>query len=123
MKLLIMIVQAYDADRLLRSVTSEGLGATKINSVGGFLRMANATVMMALEKERVPRAIELIRETSQRRVEVHMDPTQAEYSDWYTAGLHEVPIGGAVVFVMPLDAMYQINEDSIDLIEKSPSRE
>ena len=89
MKLLITIVQAYDSDRLLRAVTSAGMGATKINSVGGFLRMVNSTILIATDEELLPKAIELIRETSQRRVEVKMDATEAEFSEWFAAGYHE----------------------------------
>lgn len=120
MKLLITIVQAYDSDRLLRAVTSAGMGATKINSVGGFLRMANATVMMAINAERVPEAVGIIREVARRRVEVKMDASEAEYSDWLAAGFHEVSIGGAVVFVLPMDALYCIYPDRIERHDKAP---
>ncbi len=123
MKLLITIVQAYDCDRLLRAVTSAGLSATRINSVGGFLRMANSTVLMAMDEERVPEAIELIRETAQRRVEVELDATEAEFSDWYAAGFHEVQIGGAVIFVMQMDALYRIYPDTMEKFDKIPARQ
>lgn len=121
MKLLITIVQAYDSDRLLRAVTSAGLGATKINSVGGFLRMVNSTILIAADEERVPQAIEIIRETSQRRVEVKMDAAEAEFSEWFGAGYHEVEIGGAVIFVMSLDAFYRVWPTEIEKHEKIPA--
>ena len=120
MKLLITIVQAYDSDRLLRAVTSAGMGATKINSLGGFLRMANVTILMAINAERVPEAVEMIRSIAQRRVEVKMDATEAEFSDWFAAGFHEVKIGGAVVFVLPMDALYRIYPDHIEQHDKAP---
>ena len=120
MKLLVTIVQAYDSDRLLRAVTEAGLAATKINSVGGFLRMANSTLLMAINEEHVLPAVELIRNTARRRVEVKMDATEAEYSEWYDAGLHEVPIGGAVVFVLAMDALYKIFPTHIEKYDKTP---
>ena len=120
MKLLITIVQAYDSDRLLRAITSAGLGATKINSLGGFLRMANATILMAIDAERVPAAVEIIRGIAQRRVEVKMDATEAEFSDWFAGGFHEVTIGGAVIFVLPMDALYRIYPDHIEQYDKAP---
>lgn len=120
MKLLVTIVQAYDSDRLLRAVTSAGFGATKINSLGGFLRMANATILMAIDDERVPDVVEHIRTIARRRVEVKMDAAEAEYSDWLAGGFHEVSIGGAVVFVMPLEAMYRIYPEKIEIHEKAP---
>lgn len=120
MKLLITIVQAYDSDRLLRAVTAAGLGATRINSVGGFLRMANSTILMAMDESRVPEAIEIIRSTAQRRVEVKMDSSAAEYAEWYGAGLHEVQIGGAVIFSLPMDDLYHVWPDHIVKHEKTP---
>lgn len=114
MKLLITIVQAYDADRLLRALTDAGFGATKINSVGGFLRMANATLLLAMEDDRVPDAIDLIRANACRRVEVKMDASGAEFSEWLSAGFHEVQIGGAVVFSLPLQDLYRIWPNHID---------
>src|SRR5699024_7648536 len=123
MKLFITIVKDYDSDRLLRAVTSAGLSATKINSVGGFLRMANSTILIAMDEERVPEVVDLVRETSQRRVEVKMDATEAEFSEWYAAGYHEVQIGGAVIFVMPMDALYKIWPDTIEKYVKLPARQ
>lgn len=120
MKFLITVVQAYDADKFLRAVTGEGLRATRINSVGGFLRMANATMLMALSEEDVPRALAIIRETCRRRVEVRLDAEGAEYFEWFEAGVHEVPIGGAVVFVMPMDYLAQIYPDRILKHTKTP---
>lgn len=122
MKLLITIVQAYDSDRLLRAVTSAGLGATKINSVGGFLRMVNSTILIATDEERMPEAIEIIRATAQRRVEVKMDAAEAEFSEWFAAGYHEVQIGGAVIFVLPMDAVYKVWPTTIEKHEKVPAR-
>lgn len=114
MKLIITIVQAYDCDRLLRAVTDADFGATRINSVGGFLRMVNSTVLIATDEERTPEALRIIKQTAQRRVEVKMDAAEAEYSEWISAGLHEVEVGGAVVFVMPMDALYRIWPDRIE---------
>lgn len=122
MKLLITIVQAYDSDRLLRAVTEAGMGATKINSVGGFLRMTNATVLIAADQEQIAEAIEIIRQTSQRRVEVKMDAAEAEYSEWFAAGFHDVEVGGAVVFLLPLDACYKIYPTTIEKYEKIPAQ-
>lgn len=122
MKLIITIVQSYDSDRLLRAITAAGFGATKINSVGGFLRMANSTILMAVNEEKVVDAIGLIKSISQRRVEVKLDASTAEYDDFFAAGVHEVEVGGSVVFVMPMDAIYRIYPDHIEQYDKTPAR-
>lgn len=113
MKLVISIVQAYDTDKLLRAVVDSGLRATKISSVGGFLRMGNATILMAVKSNDVTRAIDLIRENCQSRVEVKIEPAMTEYMDWYPAGVHDVTVGGAVVFVLPISRMVRIMEDEV----------
>ncbi|MCV0404534.1 MAG: cyclic-di-AMP receptor [Chloroflexi bacterium] len=122
MKLITTIVQAYDSDRLLRAVTTAGFGATKINSVGGFLRMANSTILMAVDQDKVADATAIIRSIARRRVEVKVDATTAEYDDVFAAGVHEVEVGGAVVFVMPLEAIYKIYPDTIERYDKTPVR-
>lgn len=103
MKFIVAIVQDYDCDRLLRTVTSAGFGATKIASTGGFLRSGNTTVMMGVEDERAPACFRLIEQSCKSRVEVQLDPGAAEYAEWYAAGVHEVTIGGAIVFQVDVD--------------------
>ena len=98
MKFIIAIVQDYDCDRLLRRVTSAGFGATKLASTGGFLRTGNTTVMMGVDDDRVAECLRLIEQSCQSRIETHLDPVASEYAEWYAGGLHEVTIGGAVVF-------------------------
>jgi uncharacterized protein YaaQ len=41
-------------------------------------------------------------------VEVQLDPLAPDYADWYAAGLHEVTIGGAVVFVLRVSDFVKI---------------
>lgn len=113
MKLVISIIQAYDTDKLLRAVVDEGLRATKISSVGGFLRMGNATILMAMRDDEVPVAIELIRKNCQSRVEVKIEPEFTEFMDWYPAGVHDVTVGGAVVFVVPIARMVRIMDGEV----------
>jgi uncharacterized protein YaaQ len=103
MKLVIAVIQAYDSDRLLQAVTSAGLGATKIVSTGGFLRMGNATILMAVEATRVAECVDLIRANCEPRAEVSYDPAEHEFIEWFPIGVHDVTVGGAVVFVMPID--------------------
>lgn len=113
MKFLIAIVQAYDCDKLLRAVVDRGLRATKISSVGGFLRMGNATVLMGVPDDEVRIAMDVIRETCQSRVEVKIEPSETEYMDWFPAGVDEVTVGGAVVFVVPVSRMVRIVDGEV----------
>jgi len=107
MKFIIAIVQDYDCDRLLRMVTTAGIGATKIASTGGFLRAGNTTVMIGVDNDRVAACCRLIEQACKSRVDVKLDPVATEYAEWYAAGVHEVTIGGAVVFQLNVDRFIQ----------------
>ena len=114
MKLVIAVVQVYDTDRLLRSVTEAGLRATRIVSTGGFLRMQNATVLMGVEDDRVGEAIDAVRATCQARVEVRAEAAAPEFADWIDCGIQEVPLGGGVVFVVPVARFTRIVPENGD---------
>jgi len=107
-KLVITFIQDYDSDRLLLSLTSSGLSATKIASLGGFLRTRNSTILIGLEDNQVAACLKMIETACRSRVEVQLDPCVADYADWYAAGIQEVTIGGAVVFVLKLSDFVRI---------------
>lgn len=99
MKCIIAIMQDYDCDGLLRAVTAAGLGATRIASTGGFLRTGNTTVVMGVEDDRMAECLSILERSCRSRVEVQVDVESPEYVEWFPAGVHEVTIGGAVVFI------------------------
>lgn len=99
MKLIVAIVQDYDCDRLLTAITDAGLRATRIASTGGFLRTGNTTVLLGIADDQIASTVRLIRATCQSRVERSPESAVAELAEWNTAGIAEVTIGGAVVFV------------------------
>ena len=108
MKLVLAIVQDYDCDRLLRSLTAAGIRATRLASTGGFLRTGNTTVFMGVDDGQVAGCLRLIQQSCQTRVEVPVDAVVAEFSEWYPAGVHDVMIGGAVVFIVAVDRFERI---------------
>ncbi|MGI8404662.1 MAG: cyclic-di-AMP receptor [Thermomicrobiales bacterium] len=110
MKFVLAIVQDYDTDRLLRAVKSAGLRATRLASTGGFLRTGNTTVFMGVEDDRVAECLGLIQQSCQTRVDVQADAGAPEFSDWYAAGVHDVTIGGAVVFIVPVYRFERIQD-------------
>ena len=62
MKLVCAIVSGTDADKITESLVSAGYpGPTRINTVGGFLRRGNATLLLGTDDERVEGAIDVIR--------------------------------------------------------------
>lgn len=108
MKLVVAFIQDYDCDRLLQALTAAGLSATKISSMGGFLRTRNTTVLMGVEDDDLSKCLRILEQACRSRVEVQLDPSVSVYAEWYAAGVHEVTIGGAVVFVLKVDAFHRI---------------
>jgi uncharacterized protein YaaQ len=61
-KLVVAIVSDADATRVTEALVSAGYpGPTRINTVGGFLRRGNATLLLGTDDERVENAIDVIR--------------------------------------------------------------
>lgn len=102
MKLVVAIVQDYDVDRLLTALSERQVGATRLASMGGFLRSGNTTVLMAMEDDMVGQALDVLRHTCRSRT-VTVPPSVADsIAEVYPAGVADVTIGGAVVFVTPV---------------------
>jgi uncharacterized protein YaaQ len=99
MKMVVAIVQDYDCDRLLRAIVDAGLVATRISSLGGFLRTGNTTILLGIPDEEVSRCLKLIRDNCRSRVERSVDALAGDYLEWQPSGIAEVTIGGGVVFV------------------------
>lgn len=62
MKLLCAILSDGDANRVVEAVVHAGLpGPTRLNTVGGFLRRGNVTLLLGVEDAQARDAVELIR--------------------------------------------------------------
>jgi uncharacterized protein YaaQ len=94
LKLVVAIVQEDDADSVVRELVESGLPVTKIASTGGFLRAGNATLLIGVGGEELPRVKEIIQAKCLRR-EV---PISASVDD-------KAVVGGAVVFVVSLEEL------------------
>jgi uncharacterized protein YaaQ len=101
-KLIVAIVQIDDVQDLVQRLVERGLGATRIDAAGGFLRRENAVVLIATTEDRLTTTMATIRETCRTR-----NATWFPTIDDGTIGLYtepiEVEVGGAVVFVMPIE--------------------
>jgi uncharacterized protein YaaQ len=103
-KLVLAIVHNEDAGPLVNALLERNYRATRLHSAGGFLRQSNATVILGVEEEQVDEVITVVREncTSRTQVVNPMPPIMepGEFSMPYPV---EVKMGGAVVFVVPVE--------------------
>jgi uncharacterized protein YaaQ len=96
MKLVVAIVQSEDADRAVKAILAADMRVTRFNSVGGFLRKGNVTLLTAVQPEQVDTVIETLRANCQRR------PVDQQ------GGRGPRELARAAVFVVNVPESYQI---------------
>lgn len=108
MKLIIAVVQDQDSHHLLSSLTEHNFRVTKLATTGGFLRSGNTTFMIGTEDVRVDKALELIKENCESREQMvaPVSPMGGN-ADSYVPYPIEVEVGGATVFVVPVEHFHQ----------------
>ncbi|MCM8745771.1 cyclic-di-AMP receptor [Thermomicrobium sp. CFH 73360] len=110
MKLVIAIVQAEDADRLVSELVDEGFRVTRIASSGALLRRENASLLLGVEERDIPRVLSIIRRTCRQRKEIVIPyaPAMEPGLLWLPENF-EVEVGGATVFILPVERMERID--------------
>ena len=61
MKLLLSILDDKSAGKVADALVQRRFGVTRINTVGGFLKRGNATLLVGVEEGQVDEAIDLMR--------------------------------------------------------------
>ncbi len=104
MKLVIAVVQGKDAENLMAALRTAGYRATQINSAGGFLREQNVTVLLGVEDAQVPDVLRIIKANCYTRTQ-YVNPLLpiVESGEFYVPNPIEVQVGGANVFVIPVE--------------------
>lgn len=104
MKLVIAVIQDKDSNRLSNALVREGFRATKLASTGGFLRAGNTTFLIGIEDERVHEVLQVIGAICKVRDQLVTPVSPMGGStDSYIPFPVEVQIGGAAVFVVPVE--------------------
>jgi uncharacterized protein YaaQ len=108
MKLIIAVVQDQDSNRLSKALVENNFRATKLASTGGFLRSGNTTFMIGTEDIRVERALQIIKDNCRSREQL-VSPVSpmGGNADSYVPYPVEVEVGGATVFVLPIEQFLQ----------------
>ncbi len=101
MKLVITVIHDEDAGTLVDALTDKDYRVTRLHSTGGFLKQANATVMVGVEDGQVDDVLGVIRETCHARSQyINPMPPLMEPGEFYMPYPVEVTFGGATVFVL-----------------------
>ena len=86
MKLVTAIVHNEDAAALVDALLEKEYRATRVNSSGGFLKQGNSTILVGVEDNQVDAV-----------------PPIMEPGEFYMPYPVEVEVGGATVFVLPVE--------------------
>jgi uncharacterized protein YaaQ len=104
MKLVTAIVHSEDAANLVDALLEKEFRATRLQSSGGFLKQGNATILVGVEDDQVDTVLELISANCHaRRQFVNPMPPIMEPGEFYMPYPVEVEVGGATVFVVPVE--------------------
>jgi len=104
MKLVVAIVHNEDAGALVDALLEREYRATRLHSSGGFLKQSNATVIVGVEDAQVDEVITIVRENCNARTQVvNPMPPIMEPGEFFMPYPLEVEVGGATVFVLPVD--------------------
>lgn len=109
MKLIIAVVQGEDAQKTVVALTDKGISSTRISSTGGFLQQGNVTLLIGVEDAQVEEALQVIRANCHERSRYLTPvPPLAEPGEFFMAYPVEVQVGGATVWVVPVDSFEKI---------------
>jgi uncharacterized protein YaaQ len=108
MKLVIVVVQDQDSNKLLNALMEHNFRVTKLSSSGGFLKSGNTTFMIGTEDIRVDKALQIIKDNCKSRDQLvaPVSPMGGN-ADSFIPYPVEVEVGGATVFVVPVEQFHQ----------------
>jgi uncharacterized protein YaaQ len=104
MKLVVAIVHNEDAGALVDALLEREHRATRLHSSGGFLKQSNSTVIVGIEDDKVDEILGIVRATCTARTQiVNPMPPIMEPGEFFMPYPLEVEVGGATVFVLPVE--------------------
>lgn len=108
MKLIMAVIQDKDANRLTEALSKEDFKTTKLASTGGFLKEGNTTLMIGCEDDYVDEALQIIKDNCSKREQMvaPISPMGGN-ADSYIPNPVQVQVGGATIFVLPVESFYQ----------------
>jgi uncharacterized protein YaaQ len=103
-KLVVAIIHNEDASALVDGLLEKEFRATRLHSSGGFLKQSNATIVLGVEDDQVDDVMAIVAEHCMSRTQVvNPMPPIMEPGEFFMPYPLEVEVGGATVFVLPVD--------------------
>ena len=106
-QLALAVVQVEDAPGLERRLAGERFPAIRIDAAGGFLRRESALVVTPIAAGQLPGYLEAVRSTCRARLVAWIPPLTDGLVALPTEPI-DVEVGGAVVFVLPVERVVEL---------------
>lgn len=100
-QLLMVVVQARDLESASNALSMRGIRATRIQSMGGFLRQRNHLLLVGIPEGKLEAAVEALKRSCRSRVEYLSSPIES--APHILPQPIEVQVRGATVFVFNVD--------------------
>ena len=108
-KLIVAIVHNEDAGVLVNALLDKEFRTTRLHSSGGFLKQSNATILLGVEDADVDEVMGVVRANCTSRTQVvNPMPPIMEPGEFFMPYPLEVEVGGATVFVLPVERFERI---------------
>ena len=101
MKMILAIVQADDASKVMQALIEAGHRVTKVSTEGGWLRRENSTLLMGIDDDKIDDVVALLKKTGRRRTSYISVPREVPGA--LNAQVIDVEVGGATVFVLNIE--------------------
>lgn len=106
-RMAITIIDGGQSKDLLKALNQQGFSVTIVDAVGGFLHEAMVTLIVGLSAERLPEFYELVKKQCPSRTRYVPMGVELSLSPGYPMMI-EARVGGATIFVLPVERFVQL---------------
>ena len=93
----------------MQAVSQSGFAVTRLASSGGFLQQGNATLLIGVDDDKIDAVIGLLRESCRERQRYLTPmPPMVDPGEFLMPYPVEVQVGGATVFVLPVESFERL---------------
>lgn len=108
MKMVTAIINSQDSRKACSALTDAKIAYTKMATTGGFLKKGNTTLLIGVEDDKVDALLGIIKKNcSTRKITVPSSASAGYYSHGMVS-VTEVVVGGAIIFVSPVERFEKI---------------
>jgi uncharacterized protein YaaQ len=93
----------------VQALSGASFSVTRLDSSGGFLQQGNATLLIGVDDQRIPEALDVIRENCRERSRfLSPTPPLVEPGEFFMPFPVEVQVGGATVMVLAVESFEKL---------------